>query len=59
MNYFWPIVDTGNDLKSQRIREIESRMDDFLREKQGIAEAQTIRSVETARKTVRQLSSPT
>ncbi len=57
MNYFWPPGDAGNDLKNQRIREIESRMDDFLREKQGVAEAKTIRSVETARETVRQLLS--
>ena len=56
MTYVWSDGDAGNELRAQRIREIESRMDAFLLEKEGIAETNILRKVQAARETVRRLS---
>lgn len=53
----WSPEDVGNDLRAARIREIEARMNDFLIEKNGIAENSTLQKVQSARDDVRKLSS--
>ncbi len=55
MNYMWASGEPGNDLRAERIREIEARMNAFLLEKQGVAEYSTIKKVQAAREDVRQL----
>ncbi len=57
MNYVWPSADAGNDLRAERVREIEMRMNAFLHEKQGVAESTTIKKVQAARDDLRQLKS--